>query len=81
MNRFELQWLPRQPGLSIHVMLLDRARPAPYVVTAGHGADRLQALGNLCSALIEQGAIAEAIDFVATEYERRSRDAPPTSSG
>ena len=46
--------------------------PAPYVVAAGHGADRLQALLNLCSTLIELGEVSEAIDFVVTEHTRRA---------
>ena len=81
-SRFALEWLvPNQPELFTHVMLLDKERPAPYVVTAGHGGDRLQALRNLWSTLIEHHAIAEAIDFVATEYARRSSEAARKSSG
>lgn len=82
MSRFALQWLvPGQPELWTHVMLLDKERPAPYVVTAGHGRDRLQALRNLWSTLIEHDAVAEAVDFVAAEYARRSGEAPAKSSG
>ena len=45
MSRFALQWLiPCQADRLTHVMLLDRERPAPYVVAVGHGADKLQAL-------------------------------------
>ena len=73
MNRFELQWLlPHHPEAFTHVMLLDTERPAPSVVTAGHGADRLRALRNLCSTLIELGETPEALDFVVTEYTRRA---------
>jgi hypothetical protein len=82
MSRFALQWLvPGQPELLTHVILLDKERPAPYVVTAGHGGDRLQALRNLWSTLTEDDATAEAINFVATEYARRSGEAPAKSSG
>jgi hypothetical protein len=82
MSRFALQWLvPRQPELLTHVILLDKERPAPYVVMAGHGGDRLQALRNLWSMLIKHDAVAEAIDYVAAEYARRSGEAPAKSSG
>ena len=82
MSRFALQWLvPGQPELLTHVMLLDRERPAPYAVMAGHGGDKLQALRNLWSMLIEDDAVAEAIEFVATEYARRSGEARAKSSG
>jgi len=53
-------------------MLLDTERPAPYVMAAGHGPDRLQDLRNLCSTLIELGEESEAIDFVVTEYSQRA---------
>ena len=73
MSRFAFQWLvPAQAERLIHVMLLDTDRPAPYVVAAGHGADRHQALRSLCSTLIELGEVPEAIDFVVTEYTRRA---------
>jgi hypothetical protein len=73
MSRFALQWLlPGQPEAFTHVMLLDTERPAPYVMAAGHGADRLQAFRNLCSTLIELGEVSEAIDFVVTEFTRRA---------
>ena len=82
MSRFALQWLvPGQPELLTHVMLLDKERPAPYVVMAGHGGDKLQALRNLWSMLIDDDAVAEAVEFVATEYVRSSGEAPAKSSG
>ena len=61
-------------------MLLDRERPAPYVVAVGHGVDKLRALRNLWSTLEESAAPAEAIDYVAVEYTRRSKPAPATST-
>ncbi len=61
-------------------MLLDRERPAPYVLAVGHGADKLRALLNLWSTLKESAATAEAIDYVAVEYTRRSGPAPETST-
>ncbi len=77
MSRFALQWLvPGDPGLLTHVMLLDKERPAPYVVTAGHGADKVQALHNLWSTLIEIHALPEVIGYLAVEYTRRTGKAP-----
>jgi hypothetical protein len=77
MSRFELQWLlPGQSEAFTHVMLLDTERPAPYIVAAGHGADRLQALRSLCTTLIELGETPEAIDFVVTQYTRRAGEIP-----
>jgi len=38
-------------------------------------------LRNLWSMLIEDDAVAEAVDFFATEYARRSGEAPAKSSG
>lgn len=77
MSRFALQWLvPAQAERLTHVMLLDKDRPAPYVVAAGHGADKAQALLNLWSTLIETDALPEVIDYVAVEYTRRTGRAP-----
>ena len=40
MSRFAVEWLvPGQPDRLTHVMLLDRERPAPYVVAVGYGSD------------------------------------------
>jgi len=39
---------------------------------AGHGADKMHALLNLWEGLKQNGAVAEAIDYVATEYRRRA---------
>ena len=60
----------------IHVMLLDRERPAPLVFAVGHGADKVQALLNLWRTLKQNGAVAEAIDYVAAEYTRRTGQPP-----
>ena len=77
MSRFALQWLvPGPSGRLTHVMLLDKERPAPYVVTAGHGADKSQALRNLWVTLIETHALPDVIDYVAVEYTRRTGKAP-----
>ena len=61
-------------------MLLDRERPAPYVLAVGYGADKLRALRHLWSTLEESAATAEAIDYVAVAYTRRSDPAPATST-
>ena len=81
MSRFAVEWLvPSQPDRLTHVMLLDRERPAPYVLAVGHGADKLQALLNLWGTLQESDAVAEAIDYVAVEYTRRAGKAPGKST-
>ena len=80
MNRFALQWLvPARADRFTHVMVLDRERPAPYVSDAGHGVDRMDALFNLWKTLVESGAAAETIDFVAVAYMRRTGDVPKKS--
>jgi hypothetical protein len=82
MTRFALQWLvPRQAARLTHVMLLDRARPAPFTLAAGHGADKLHALLNLWETLVQDGESAEAIDYVAVEYTRRSGTVPTMTIG
>ena len=81
MSRFTLQWLmPADTERLTHVMLLDKDRPAPYVVAAGHGAGKVEALLNLRTTLIEDHALPEAIDFVAVAYTRRSGKAPVRQS-
>jgi hypothetical protein len=73
MSRFALQWLvPAEAERLTHIMLLDKDRPAPYVVAAGHGADKVEALLNLRVTLIENHAFPEAIDYVAVAYTRRT---------
>jgi hypothetical protein len=54
------------------VTLLDRERPAPFVFAAGHGANKIHGLLNLGEGLKQNGAVAEAIDYVATDYTRRA---------
>jgi hypothetical protein len=81
MSRFAVEWLvPAQPDRLIHVMLLDRERPAPYVFAAGHGADKVHALLNLWATLKQSDAVTEAIDYVAAEYTRRAGMAPGEST-
>ena len=73
MDRFALEWLvPGEPDRLTHVKLLDRERPAPFLLAAGHGADKKQALLNLWGTLKASDAVAEAIEYVAVEYTRRS---------
>ena len=86
MSRFAVEWLvPVQPDRLTHVMLLDRERPAPFVFAVGHGADKVQALLNLWRTLKQNGAVAEAIDYVAAEYTRRTgqppKNRPPDEDG
>jgi hypothetical protein len=81
MSRFAVEWLvPGEPDRLTHVMLLDKERPAPFVFAAGHGADKMHALLNLWEGLKQNGAVAEAIDYVATEYTRRAGRAPGEST-
>ena len=81
MGRFAVEWLvPVQPDRLIHVMLLDRERPAPFVFAVGHGADKVQALLNLLRTLKQNGAVAEAIDYVAAEHTRRTGQPPEEST-
>ena len=81
MSRFAVEWLvPAQPDRLIHVMLLDRDRPAPYVFAVGHDADKVHALLNLWAGLKENDAVAEAMDYVAVEFRRRTGSAPREST-
>ena len=81
MSRFAVEWLvPDRPNRFTHVMLLDRERPAPYVLAVGHGADKVQALLTLWRTLDESDAAAEALDYVGAEYARRTGMAPEKSS-
>jgi hypothetical protein len=81
MSRFAVEWLvPVQADRLIHVMLLDRDRPAPYVCAVGHGADRVHALLNLWASLKQTDAVAEAMDYVGAEYRRRTGSAPGEST-
>lgn len=80
-SRFAVEWLvPGRPDRLTHVTLLDRERPAPYVLAVGHGADKVRALLNLWQTLKESDAVAEAIDYVAVEYTRRTGKAPGNST-
>ena len=77
MNRFALQWLlPDQCERLTHVILLDRERPAPYVLAVGHGVDKANALLNLWGTLNKKDAVSDAIDYVTVEYTRRAGKAP-----
>jgi len=82
MDRFAVEWLvPAQPDRLIHAMLLDRERPAPHVFAVGHGADKGHALLNLWATLKQNEVVAEAIDYVAAVYTRRTGRAPGESTG
>ncbi len=77
MDRFAFEWLlPGQSDRLTHVKLLDRDRPAPYLLAVGHGADKLHALLNLWGTLKAGDAVAEAIEYVAVEYTRRTGKHP-----
>jgi hypothetical protein len=77
MSRFALEWLvPGRVDRLTHVMLLDRERPAPFVVAVGYGADRVHALLSLWRTLINDNESAEAIEYVADECARRAGMAP-----
>jgi hypothetical protein len=60
-------------------MLLDRDRPAPFVVAVGYGADKPHALLSLWRTLIKDAESAEAIEYIGDEYTRRAGMAPTTS--
>lgn len=62
-------------------MLLDRERPAPYMLAVGHGPDKVHALLNLWRTLKESDAVAEAINYVAVEYTRRTGKTPGDPTG
>jgi hypothetical protein len=77
MSRFALEWLvPGRPDRLTHVMLLDRERPAPFVVAVGYGADRVHALLSLWRTLINDDESAEAIEYVADECAHRAGTLP-----
>jgi hypothetical protein len=77
MSQFALEWLvPGRQDRLTHVMLLDRERPAPFVVAVGYGADKVHALLSLWRALINDDESAEAIEYVADECARRAGMAP-----
>ena len=81
MYRFSIEWLvSSEAGRLTHVMLLDRERPAPYILAVGHGPDKMHALLNLWRTLKEEDAAAEAIDYIAAEYVRRTGMAPEMPS-
>ncbi len=81
MSRFALEWLvPGQPDRLTHVMLLDRERPAPFIVAAGHGAGKALALLSLWRTLVKGAESADAVKYIADEYTRRAGTAP-TASG
>jgi hypothetical protein len=80
MSRFALEWLvPGQPDRLTHVMLLDRERPAPFVVAVGYGADKAHALLSLWRTVNKDAESAEVIECVAAEYTRRTGKVPGTS--
>ena len=80
MSRFAVEWLiPADAARLTHVMLLDKERPAPYTLAVGHGEDKVRALLNLWQTLKESDGVAEAIDYVAVEYTRRTGKAPGNS--
>ena len=80
MSRFALEWLvPGEPDQLTHVMLLDRERPAPFAVAVGYGADKPHALLRLWRTLTNDAESAEAIEYVAVEYTRRTGTAPGRS--
>jgi hypothetical protein len=60
-------------------MLLDRERPAPFVVAVGYGADKAHALLSLWRTLIKDAESAEAIEYIEGEYTRRTGKVPGTS--
>ena len=72
--------MPTQPYRLTHVMLLDSEQPAPYILAVGHGSDRVPALLNLWRTLKKDDAPAEAIDYVAAEYTRRTGTVPEISN-
>jgi len=77
MSRFALEWIvPSLPDRLTHVMLLDRERPAPFVVAVGNGADKPHALLSLWRTLIKDAESAEAIEYVADECTRRACTVP-----
>ena len=77
MSRFTFDWLvPGQPDRLTHVMLLDRERPAPFVVAVGYGVDEPHALLSLWRTLIKDAESAEAIEYVADECTRRAGTIP-----
>ena len=79
MDRFAFEWLvPGRSDRLIHVKLLDRARPAPFLLAAGHGADKEQALLNLWGTLKASDAVAEAIKYVAVDRRAAPASTPAT---
>ena len=81
MSRFAVEWLvPAEPDRLTHVMLLDRERPAPFVLAVGHGTDKVHALLTLWRTLDESDAAAEALDYIAAEYARRTGMVPEKAS-
>ena len=73
MSRFAVEWIvPGEAERFTHVMLLDRERPAPFLLAVGHGTDKVHALLNLWGTLNDDDAAAEAIDYVAAAYTRRT---------
>jgi hypothetical protein len=76
-KRYQLEWVLRlEPGLSRHVTLFNLECFPPHALAAGEGGDEPEALLDLWTTLTDRKDPAEAIEFVAEAYHRRTGRQP-----
>ena len=68
--------MPLEPGLLTHVMLHTPEESSDWVEVMGHGADEEEALLDLWTTLVDREESAEAIEYVAAAYTKRTGRAP-----
>jgi hypothetical protein len=79
-QRFALEWdRPFLPGAKTHVSLFDGGKDPLHVVASGHGADDVNALGDLLTTLQESHESAAAIAHVSAEYTALTGKVPARS--
>ena len=81
-RQFALEWdRPFLPEGKTHVSLFDGPKAPPYVVASGHGTGDADALFDLWATLIDRNESAEAIAFVAEEYQAVTGKPPRRRGG
>jgi hypothetical protein len=69
-SRFTLEWdRPFMEGAATHVSLFDGGSGPLYIVASGHGSNDAAALRDLWNALIDRREPADAVAFVAEQYQ------------
>jgi hypothetical protein len=79
-RHFTLEWdRPFLPEGKTHVSLFDGPKVPINIVASGHGPDDADALFDLWTTLVDRNESAEAIAFVAGEYEAVTGKSPTRS--